>query len=185
MPKIIDYPKLRGTAAQVRWATKIREYTFARNDVSNDIDSEKIKVLTRINDATWWIANRDRFKSALGLATPFKMPLPSQLEPPLASPVEITPALLANSMEFAKDREKSSVTVDEVIRNDIHSLDVMIKETLASIISSSQHIFMEPDLSNVSVFMMKDITTSATNFAELMNKRHGLNKALEVFSSLK
>lgn len=62
----MSLPKLKGTPAQVKWATTIR----AAQDLPGGIQD--------VNDSTWWIANRDETGSAL--RADYKEPAPHQRE---------------------------------------------------------------------------------------------------------
>jgi len=69
----MNLPPLRGTPAQIKWAATIR---------TNALDNHAMRLpgdqLASIDDATWWIGNRDKIANDT-LAWPFKAPAPHQL----------------------------------------------------------------------------------------------------------
>jgi hypothetical protein len=82
--------KLTGSVAQVSWAITLRQTVLNRLGDAGALD--KVELLSRVSDATWWIANKDNFAR-----NTVKPPAPHQLdnyvvrpEPP-ATGAEYTP----------------------------------------------------------------------------------------------
>jgi len=81
----MELPQLRGTPKQVEWAEKIRACAFAQ-----DFAQPTLVLLAKIEDSSWWIANRGRGPNNK-LAYQFKDPAPHQLvggPPPPAKPTQ-------------------------------------------------------------------------------------------------
>ena len=77
-------PLLRGTPAQVKWAETIRFHA-----VNEPHTAEQLATLAGINDASWFIANRDHATNST-LSPRWKPPAPHQLQggppPPAKTP---------------------------------------------------------------------------------------------------
>lgn len=68
---------LTGTPAQIKWAENIRLAAFTSG--FGTLNSEQKERLAKVNDSTWWIANRDK-SGETGIISDYKEPMDYQME---------------------------------------------------------------------------------------------------------
>lgn len=83
-PTPVKLPLLKGSPKQVKWAESIRSSVLEEMDTSVEGAADELydrlhRLVTTVEAANWWIANRDPTYGVTGLAPIWKEPEPDQL----------------------------------------------------------------------------------------------------------
>jgi hypothetical protein len=116
-----EYPSFIGSPRQCEWAHGLRKEVVTKQLYQglNDLD-----LFRKINDATWWIANRHQLQKG----QPFKQPVPNQL------------FSLANAeVELKLDLEKKDA-MDEIAEKNSVIAQAITRVILDGILEKLQHL---------------------------------------------